>query len=202
MHIRAGLEGELLIQGHGRIHIGIAVHTAETHEFRVLKARHLAEADCLRGIGQLGLAAHQIEHRLVPVLGAKLKQRERTPPGARICEAHRLERTEGQRLLAARGKRLHGHTALKMLLLLKFAAGDLLAVEQALIKRLVLVFVHGTVQIIALARLAVAGAPESDAHINGIRRHDGRDGIIKIEVLRADGPCNGRRQAFARQRPG
>ena len=178
------------------------MHTAETHEFRVLKARHLAEADCLRGIGQLGLAAHQIEHRLVPILGAKLKQRERTPPGARICEAHRLERTEGQRLLAARGKRLHGHTALKMLLLLKFAAGDLLAVEQALIKRLVLVLVHGTVQIIALARLAVAGAPESDAHINGIRRHDGRDGIIKIEVLRADGPCNGRRQAFARQRPG
>ena len=104
MHVRAGLEGELLIQGHGRIHIGIAMHTAETHEFRVLKARHLAEADCLRGIGQLGLAAHQIEHRLVPILGAKLKQRERTPPGARICEAHRLERTEGQRLLAAREK--------------------------------------------------------------------------------------------------
>ena len=81
MHVRAGLEGELLIQGHGRIHIGIAVHTAETHEFRVLKARHLAEADCLRGIGQLGLAAHQIAGFAVEGLGPQLQDGPGTAAG-------------------------------------------------------------------------------------------------------------------------
>lgn len=69
MHVRAGLEGELLIQGHGRIHIGIAVHTAETHEFRVLKARHLAEADCLRGIGQLVWQPTRLNIVLFPFSG-------------------------------------------------------------------------------------------------------------------------------------
>ena len=63
------LERQVLVQGHGRVHIGVAVHAAEAGEFRLFQTGHHAEHARLLAVGQLGLAAHQIAGLAVEGLG-------------------------------------------------------------------------------------------------------------------------------------
>ena len=64
-------------------------------------------------------------------------------------------------------------------------------VQEALVGGLV----QGAVDEIGVA-LAVAGGPEGDGHVDGVRFHDGRDGVVEEEALAAAGPGKPVRQRF------
>ena len=146
----AGLQGAVGIQDGRCIDIGVAVHAPKAHELGMLEPWDKPEDPGLLGIGELGLAAHEVAGLAVQALHPELEQRPRTPARPRIRETHRLQRTKAERLGTALGKGLHGHAALEVPLLFKLPALHLFRRAEGLVEAEVLFPVHGTVQVVAL----------------------------------------------------
>ena len=82
-------------------------------------------------------------------------------PGARIGQADRLHRAEGERLLAALGHHLAGQAALEVARLLELARGHLLRLDERPDERLVAGLVEGAVDVRLVAAAASSSEPPS-----------------------------------------
>ena len=179
------------------------MHAAEAHELAVLESRHKPEHPLLLGIGELGLAAHQVAGFAIQILGAQLQDSPRPPARARIREAHGLERTEAQGFRSALGQSFNRHASLKMNFFLEVAAMYFLRTREGVIKPIIFFPRHGAVKIIPSRFpffLAIARSPEDHGHIKGMGPHDRGDSVVKIAVLHADLCPERGRKVFRGQR--
>jgi len=199
-HAGPGPQLQLGRERHWRVDKSVAVRAAQPLELGLLQPRDHPKDALLLGVRELGLAAHQIEHGLPGVLGPQLDHGESLAPRARVGQAHGLERPVRQGQQAGRGQGLDGHAALKVQLLLEVPRRRGPASQQRLDKGEVLLPVHGAVQVVELLGL-VARPPKRLGHVHGLRGHDGRDGVIEIEVLGPHDLGQGPAQAVRGQRP-
>jgi hypothetical protein len=88
--------------------------------------------------------------------------------------------------------------------LLKIPRGRHARAAKRFVKAQVFFPVHRAIQVIAgtvILWIGMARAPKGEAHIHRIPQHDGRDGVIKIQVSPDDGR-QARAQGIRGQRPG
>ena len=100
---------------------------------------------------------------------------------------HGLQGAVAQGVHAAPRHDLHGHTALKHAAVVKAVHLGLLRAHKLAHEGEVLVLIHGTVYIIRIP-FVVAGGEEGAFHVHALERHDGGDGVVKMQVaVRAEG---------------
>ena len=95
------------------------MHHAVAREFSVFKSRNHPEHALLFAPFQPRLEADEIVHRARFIFLTQLNDRIRFFAGARVDQAHRLQRSECQRLSTARRENLHRETAFEYELFLK-----------------------------------------------------------------------------------
>ena len=155
---------------------------------------------------QIGLQAHQIKKGALPVFGAQLEHRPGPVAGAGIPQAHRLHRAEADGVVSPGGQHLDGHTALVHLGVPGVKAVDRrpLGVYQLLHKAVVLLLIHGAVEIVPLFPIlvppAVAGGGEAPVHIQTLPGNNGGRRVEKAQTAPAQG-LDFFRQGLACQRP-
>jgi hypothetical protein len=134
----------------GTVDIGVTVHHAEANELGVLESWNHAQDARLFGPFQLGLKADQAvvipRQRILPQLNGRVRVASRSW----VREAHRLHRAKAKRVVPAMCHHFDWQAALEELLLVEVVNGRRFCRRHRLIKRLVLVARHRTVQIIAL----------------------------------------------------
>ena len=97
-------EGKIDVQTGRSIDVSITMYAAEAQELGPLQARNQAEYPGLSPVSHFGLAAYQIVGVAGGVLGPQLNQSVGSAARARVGEAHRLERPEGQGAFAPFGQ--------------------------------------------------------------------------------------------------
>src|SRR5262249_52536911 len=102
--------------------------------------------------------------------------------GPRISQTNRLHRTETKRVNSATRQLLNRQTGFKPSCFFKSLKRNALGVDQTGIESQVLLFVKRAVQII-VATFVVSRGGKGDRLIYGLRGDDGRDCIIKIELI-------------------
>ena len=124
-------------------------------------------------------------------------------PGASACsrirKADRLHGTEDQGLGAAFSQSLDGHAALEVLF--EIPGVHLFRSAKGLVEDIVFVPGHGTVEIVSLVSpfslfVAVAGSSEDNAIVETVPPDDGRNGVVEIAVLHANGAGKALREAL------
>jgi len=177
------------------------VNAAHSREARVFQAGNRPEDARLLRPGQLGLKAHQIEKRAGGFFPAQLDDRKRPQAGVRMDEPHRLHRTEGQRVFPPRGQHLHREAAFKVPDVFKLSGGYFFTGEKLPVKTPVLFFRQGTVQVVRRAPV-VALRPERFRHLDGLRLHNGSDGVVEVEIGSAQQLSERKRQCVGGERAG
>ena len=159
------------------------MHHPVADELRIGKGGNHGEHPLLLPEFQVGLEAHQIEHRLFRVVLPQLHHGVGLLPGGRVGKAHGLQRAEAQGVEAPAGHDLHGHTALKDIFVLEAVHLRLLSGHQLPDKGLILSPVHGAVDVVRGAPV-VPGLPPGLGHIDGLGGHQGRCRVEKVEIIR------------------
>ena len=86
---------------------------------------------------------------------------------------------------------------------LEIAQGGCFGRGQCFVKAAVLLLRHGTVDVIAIVLLpfVIAGFAKGDGHINAVGRHNGGEGIVKVEIVAARKTADVLRQRGRSERP-
>src|SRR5215207_7578236 len=148
----------------------------------------ILEADEVVGVG------HQI---LLPELHARV----RLAPRPRVSQAHRLHRPVAQRIDPAPRQLFYRQTRLEPARLLETLERDALRADERLVETRVLLLTHRAVEVVVPA-LPVTRRAEGDARVDGIRRDDGRDGVVEVEPRPGSEPRNLLGQSVGAERPG
>ncbi|MPN12839.1 hypothetical protein SDC9_160159 [bioreactor metagenome] len=128
----------------------------------------------------MSLKAHQVVDAAVGIIPAQLYHGVGPAPRPGIVQSPGLQRPVEQCVVAPAGHDLHGHTALKYLLVLKAVDRGLFGGGQSLPKGIVLRLRHGAVDIIRRT-LAVAGAHPRGVHIHAVRRNQRRGSVVEMQ---------------------
>ena len=144
----------------------------------MLKSGNHGENPLLLAEFQVGLEPDYVIHGSGGIFLAKLNVR----PGAAACvgvdKPHRAQRSVAQGIPSAPRHNLHRHTAFINLRVgnVKVVQGRPLRGNKGVIKRVILVPLHGAVYIVRLAPV-VPRAHKYSVHIYGIRGDNGRNGV-------------------------
>ena len=101
--------------------------------------------------------------------------------GVRPGQPHRLHRPEAQGFRAAGAHHLDGQAALEVVGLLEIVQGHGGSRAEQGDEPLVLVPVHGAVEVVARALVVPAGLAVDDVQVQAVSLDDGCDGVIKTE---------------------
>ena len=129
---------------------------------------------------QVRLEADKVINRAVGVIPTELYNGVVFLARSRVTQADRLQRAEAQCFLAPACHDLNWHTAFKHAAVVKAVDRRFLCRNKLFYERLVLLLVHRAVYIIRRA-LIVAGGEKRTVHIDALKRHDGCDGIVKVQ---------------------
>ena len=102
----------------------------------------------------------------------------RRTPGAGILEAHRLHRAKPQSVAPAPRDLLDRQASFEVIQLLPLALLDRLRRDQSIVKSVVLLPGHRTIDVIGRT-LLIARREIDFLHVDGLCFDDGTDGIIK-----------------------
>ena len=136
--IVASLELQSATQQAGRIDKGVAMERAEADEFGVFEAGNHAQDAALLRIGHLGLEADHVEQPRFAIILAKLDDGVELLAGARIEQADRAHRAEGEGLTATARHFLDRHAAFEINRLFKRMSGDFIGGENGVDEGVVL----------------------------------------------------------------
>src|SRR5207244_11117234 len=130
----------------------------------MLEAGDHAEDAALLRIRHLRLEADYVEEPTLRVVLAELDAGMRALGGARVDEAHRAHRAEGERVAAPARHLLDRHAALEVDAALELPRRHLLGLRHRLDERMVLLAVERAVDVV-LPALAVARRLPCDRHV-------------------------------------
>jgi hypothetical protein len=212
------------------VDVRVPVNESEAHELGLLEARHQAEDAGLLAPLQLRLTPDEAEMVRGEVVLAQLQHRVRPAAGARVHQAHRLHRTEAQRVLPAFRHHLDRQAPLEELLLLEVVDRRALGMDERLVEDAVLGLVEGAVQVVArigrrvvfrlgdltifrLRKLPIfrwsgvqapspTRGPKHPRSVDRLREDDGADGIVEVQVGLADERRHLLGERRGRERPG
>ena len=143
----------------------------------------------------MGLEAHQVEDGLLGVVLAQLDDGVGLLAGVGVGQTHGLQGAVAQGFEAAASHNLHGHAAFEDVVVLEAVDFSGLGGHQFLVECVVLLPVHGAVDVVGVAAV-IAGLPPGLGHVDGLHG-DQRSGCIEemqvvglAEVL-ADGVGQG-----------
>ena len=178
------------------------MHNAVAHELGVLQAGDHREHPLLLAPFQVGLEAHQVVQRAAGVLGPQLDVGPGAVAGAGVPQAHRAQGAVADGVRAAGGHHLDGHAALvdgqrRVKVVPRRALGG----DERRVKRLVLLFIKGAVEVVGLAA-AVAGGGKDLVHVQAVGGDDGRHRVVKAQPVAADQGGHGLAQRAVGQRAG
>ncbi len=144
------------------------MHDAVAQELRIFEARDHGENALLFPEFQIRLEADEVVHGAFRRFLAQLERGPGAVAGARVGEADRLHGAESDGVVAALGHDFDGHAAF-------IDAGRLEVVElrglggdEGFVEGLVLLLVHGAVDVVVFAAHVVAGLGEGFRHIDGV----------------------------------
>ena len=124
------------------------MNLSETEELGVFQAGNHAEDSLLIGELQVILKSHDVIARLHQIFLAKLDYSIRHTVGARINKPHGAHRSETERVATAACEFLDRQARLEVIRFFEVMNGDTLGGHHRVIKRVILLRVHRTVQII------------------------------------------------------
>ena len=144
----------------------------------MLKSGNHGENPLLLAEFQVGLEPDYVIQCSGGVLLAKLNVRPRAATCVGVDKPHRAQRSVAQGIPSAPRHNLHRHTAFINLRVgnVKVVQGSPLRGNKGVIKRVILVPLHGAVYIVRLAPV-VPRAHKYSVHIHGIRGDNGRNGV-------------------------
>ena len=147
---------------------------------RVFQGRDHGEHPLLLPELQMGLEPYQVVDGARGVVLAQLHYRVGLPAGPGVLEAPGLQRAVPQGILPPAGHDLHGHAALKDVLVLKAVDLRLLGFTQLPPERPVGLLVQGAVDVVRGA-LVVPGGKPGAVHVDALKGHQGGGGVKKVE---------------------
>jgi len=159
------------------------MHHAIAKIFRMGQRRDHGKHPLLLRPAEMGLKSHNIINSTGTVVLPELHHRIGLLPGFGILEPHGLQRPIAQGILPPAGHDLHRHAALKDLFILKAMYRRLFGTGKLPDKALILLLVHGAVDIVRCP-LVVAGGKPAVLHVQRLKAHQRRSRIIEIESLR------------------
>ena len=172
----------------------VAVHRAVAQEHRPLEPGNGAQHPLLFRVGELGLEPHQVVAGALPVLGAQLHHRIGQLAGVRPGQPHRFHRPEAQGFRTAGAHHLDGQAALEVVRLLEIVQGHGSGRAEQGDEPLVLVPVHGAVEVVPRALVVPAGLAVDDVQVQAFSLDDGCDGVVKTEPAAGELlQCRGKR---------
>ena len=129
----------------------------------------------------MGLEAHDIIDGALSVVPAELDHRKGLPPRPGVLQAHRLQRAVTQGVPPPAGHYLHRHAPLKDAGVLKAVDLRLLGGGEGLPEGLVLLLLHGTVDVIRCPPVVPGGKP-GPLHIHALKGDQGGRRVEEIQV--------------------
>jgi hypothetical protein len=190
-HWRTRAGSEAGAQAPGTVDVGIAVDAAIAKELRLGQPGNRAEDALLLGNPESGLEPDQVPHLAGPILATELDHGVGFPPSARVGQPDRLHRAEAQRFGAPRRHLLHRQASLEVGHRIEVVAGVLVGGRQGGDELLVPLAIQRRVEVVVAIPLAVAGQPVEAVVIEGLVRHDRRDGIVEGQRGRAEPRADG-----------
>ena len=175
------LEAECFVQQQRGLDVGVAMDLAVAQEARIFKAGNHAQHARLLAEFQMVLEADQVVAVGANVLLAQLHYCPGAQAGAGIAQANRLHGAKAQRVAAAAGEDFNGEAALEIIEFFPLLGFGGLGGQQGIDKALVLLAVHGAVDVVGCAFVPARGHVDA-VHVNGIGIDDGGDGVVKGQV--------------------
>ena len=181
----------------GRVDESVAVQAAVTHEHRIGQPRYQREDPFLLRVGHLGLEAHEVVKRSLVVFLSQLHHGVRSLAGSGIHEPGGPHRAERQGLPPAPGHLLDGEAAFEEPF--EAAHRHLLRFHHRIHQPVIVGLGQGQIQVVAWP-LVVARRPEGHRGVHGLRGEHRRDGVVVVEVFRAQKLSDALRKGLCRQR--
>ncbi len=183
------------------VDVGIAVDLPVAQKLGVLETRNQTHDPLLFGEAQVVLEADQVVAVRAQILLPQLHGRIRPPAGARIGQAHRLHRTETQRVAPAPRDLLDGEAGFEVRCVIRDMRLDLLCRDQFVDEAVILGFGKGAVQIIACAveRFVVARRGKGNRAVHRMRIDNRADAVVEEQPVRSGKPGDVRGESVARQ---
>ena len=154
------------------------MHNSVPHKLCVFKSGNHGENPLLLAEFQVGLEPDYVIHGSGGIFLAKLNVRPRAAACVGVDKPHRAQRSVAQGIPSAPRHNLNGHTSLVNLGVgdIEVVQGSALRGNKRVIKRVILVPLHGAVDIVGFSAV-VPRAHKNPVHIHGIRGDNGRNGV-------------------------
>ena len=157
------------------------MHDAVTHELRVLKRWYHGEHALLLAPCQVRLEADDVIDSAVGIVAPELNDGIVLSPRARVDKPDGLQWPVAQGVHPAARHDLDRHAALEHAAVIKAVYLRFFSMGQLLDEGEVFVLIHRAVHIVCRP-LVVARGEERGIHVHALKRHDGGDGIIEMQV--------------------
>ena len=193
-------------EARGTVDVRVAMNTAVAQKLRLREPGNQAEHTLLFRNAKPRLESHEVPHASRGVLAAKLHDRPRPPPRARILESHRLHWAKAQRFATTPRHLFRRHAALEVRYGIELMRSELVGGGQCVDERVILLARHWAVEIRAsLLRalhrlLAVARRAKHHRFVERFGRDNRRDGIVECERRHPKPRTNHSRERIARER--
>ena len=158
------------------------MHGAVAKKLCAVEGGYHAENTLLLSVGKICLKAHQVVAISCHVLLAELNNCIGALSRFGIFEPHRTHRAVAHGVTTPFCHDFYGHTAVKQLPLFKVVKMHGFCIDKGIVKCLVLLFVHGQVEIV-ISALAISSSKVCLVHVNAVKGHYGGYGIVKEQSV-------------------
>ena len=157
------------------------MHDTVAQELGVLEAGDHGKDPFLFAELEVRLEAHEVVHGAFGGLLAELQRRPGAVTGAGVRETDGFHRAEPDGIVSPICHDFDGHAAFVDAAFVEVVEFRGLGGDEGLVEAVVLLLVHGTVDVIVLPAPVVTGLSERFRHVDGVAGHDGRHRVEEVE---------------------